>query len=302
MLEKSFSLSFTRWKRIAVQTGYVIIPDKALSAMNIRKIFTLLAPALLISACASVPKPSGNQLSNDKPLETISNEQGRNVSRYVDSALLTPVQAYALPDFALKLPQAREDISDEQLAVLSNALNRSVCKRLGQYLVAETVPSETALSIEIALTGITPTSRTLSGLSAAADIFVPGPFRIPIGMGAISLDARATTAGKTAAFMRWAKGANPIFNSAKVSTIGDAYELLDTFTREFGQLLLQGSSTVKTRNKLDAGRIAQNEAVCESRYGKVDAVSKGASFLLPLAPEFIDKGKPVDSEPSTESE
>lgn len=270
--------------------------------MPSRLIYCLLAPALLLSACASIPQSNGNQLTSDKPLESVSDQQGRRVSRFVDSALLAPIASYALPEIALKLPEAREGISTEQLALLSNSLNRSVCNRLGQYLVAEPVPSETALRIEIALTGITPTSKTISGVSAAVDAFVPGPFRIPVGMGAISLDARASTAGKTAAFMRWAKGANPAFNSAKVSSIGDAYALLDTFTREFGQLLLQGSSKEKTRQKLADDRIAQNEALCDSRYGTVDMVGKGASFLLPLSPEFIDKGKPVDAKPSAETD
>ena len=260
--------------------------------MPSRLIYCLIAPALLLSACASVPQSKDSTLAADKVLESVSDEQGRRVSRFVDGALLAPLTAYALPEIKLELPEARKDISVQQLAILSNALNRSVCTRLGQYLVAEPVPSETALKIEIALTGITPTSKTISGISAAADFFVPGPFRIPVGMGAIALDARASTAGQTAAFMRWAKGANPVFNSAKVSSIGDAYALLDTFTREFGQLLLQGTSKVKTRQKLTDDLITANETLCESRYGTVDMVGKGASFLLPLSPEFIDKGKP----------
>ena len=257
-----------------------------------------LAAALLLSACASVPQTSGNPLANDKPMESVSDQQGRRVSRYVDGALLAPLEAYALPDIDLKLPQAREGISPEQLAIISNALNRSICVRLGQYLTAQPIPTESALKIDIALTGITPTSKALSGLSAAVGTFVPGPFRIPIGMGAIALDARASTNGQTAAFMRWAKGANPVLNSAKVSTIGDAYDLVDTFAKEFGKLLLQGTSKVRTREKLPGELIAANKELCESRFGRVDPVGKGASFLLPLSPEFIDKGKPIDPPPA----
>lgn len=257
-----------------------------------------VAAALLLGACASVPQTSGNPLANDKPLATVSEQQGRRVSRYVDGDLLAPLSAYALPDINLTLPQDREGISPQQLAIISNALNRSICTRLGQYLTAEPIPSETALKIDIALTGITPTSRAISGISAVIGTFVPGPFRIPIGMGAIALDARASSGGQTAAFMRWAKGANPVFNSAKVSSIGDAYDLVDTFARDFGNLLLQGASKVKTRKKLASALIAQNEALCETRYGSVDPLSRGASFLLPLSPEFIDKGKPVEPPPS----
>jgi hypothetical protein len=256
--------------------------------------------AALLNACASVPQSKDSALTTDKILESVSDEQGRRVSRFVDGTLLAPLTTYALPEVNLMLPEAREDISVQQLAILSNALNRSVCKRLGQYLVAEAAPSETALIIEIALTGITPTSKTLSSISVAADFFVPGPFRIPVGMGAIALDARASTDGKTAVFMRWAKGANPVFNSAKVSSIGDAYDLVDTFTREFGQLLLHGTSKVKVRQKLLNDLIEANESLCESRYGKVDPIGKGASFLLPLPPEFIDKGKPEVEQPLDE--
>ncbi len=258
----------------------------------------ILASALLLGACASVPQITGNPLNNDKPLESVSDRQGRRVSRYVDGALLAPLAAYALPEIQLKLPTSRPDISPQQLAIISNALNRSICVRLGQFLTAQPIPSETALNIEIALTGITPTSKALSGISAALGTVVPGPFRIPLGMGAIALDARASTGGQTAAFMRWAKGANPLLNSAKISTIGDAYDLVDTFAREFGKLLLQGTSKGDSRKKLPRELIAANETLCESRFGRVDPVGRGASFLLPLSPEFIDKGEPQDAPPS----
>lgn len=254
---------------------------------------------LLLNACASIPEPNGNRLVADKPLESVTEEQGRRVSRYLDAVRLSEITRYAIPDITLSLPAGNPDIRPEQLALMSNALNRAICTRLGQYLNADPEAAADALRIEIALTGITPTSKSIAGLSAAVDTFVPGPFRIPIGMGALSLDARASNGQGTLAFMRWAKGANPVFNSAKVSTIGDAYALIETFAREFGQLLLNGAGGEDKRPKLPEQQIQANETLCESRFGKVDAVGKGASFLIPLSPEFIDKGKP---ETGSESE
>lgn len=251
-----------------------------------------VVPLVLLNACASIPAPNGNQLLSDRPLETVTEEQGRSVSRFLDAGRLSKISRYALPDIALSLPSENPDITPEQLALMSNALNRSICTRLGQYLAADPEASAEALRIDIALTGITPTSRSIAGLSAAVDTFVPGPFRIPAGMGALSLDARASDGEGTLAFLRWAKGANPVTNSAKVSTIGDAYALIETFTREFGQLLLQGAGGPDKRQKLPDAQINANENMCEARYGKVDPVGKGASFLIPLSPEFIDKGKP----------
>lgn len=254
---------------------------------------------LLLNACASIPESTGDRLIADKPLESVTEEQGRNVSRYLDAARLSGISRYSLPDIALTLPAGTPDISPEQIALISNALNRSICTRLGQYLIADPGASDDAMRVEVALTGITPTSKSIAGLSAAVDTFVPGPFRIPIGMGALSLDARASNDQGTLAFLRWAKGANPIFNSAKVSSIGDAYALIETFTREFGQLLLNGVGGEEKRPKLPEQQIEANEALCESRFGKVDPVGKGASFLIPLSPEYIDKGRP---EPTGESE
>ena len=260
--------------------------------------FGVLLALIYLNACASVPQTSGVQLVSDKPLETVTDEQGRNVSRYVDAARLSAIKSYVLPEINLTLPVENPDISKEQLALISNALNRSICTRLGQYLTAETDASGNAMRVEVSLTGITPTSRSIAGLSAAVDTFVPGPFRIPVGMGAIALDARASNDQGTLAFMRWAKGANPVFNSAKVSSIGDAYALIETFTREFGQLLLQAAGGEEKRAKLPEQEIQSNETLCENRFGKVDPVGKGASFLIPLSPEFIDKGKPETTKAS----
>ena len=64
-----------------------------------------VAAALLLGACASVPQTSGNPLSNDKPLATVSEQQGRRVSRYVDGDLLAPLSANALHEIKLTLPQ-----------------------------------------------------------------------------------------------------------------------------------------------------------------------------------------------------
>ncbi|MEY3358809.1 MAG: hypothetical protein RI923_69, partial [Pseudomonadota bacterium] len=162
--------------------------------------FGVLAAFIYLSGCASVPQTSGVQLVSDKPLETVTDEQGRNVSRYVDAARLSAIKSYVLPEINLTLPVEHPDISKDQLALISNALNRSICTRLGQYLTADPDASGNAMRVEVSLTGITPTSKSIAGLSAAMDTFVPGPFRIPVGMGAIALDARASNDEGTLAF------------------------------------------------------------------------------------------------------
>ncbi|WP_297798842.1 DUF3313 family protein [Arenimonas sp. GDDSR-1] len=247
---------------------------------------------LLLNACASIPENSTIALESDKPLLTVTDESNRRVAEFSDPKMLESVDGFVLPDIRLELPEPSKDISAEQLDVVSNALNRSLCRRLSPYLHAHEKRQPGDLVIEAALTGIRPTSRSVSSVSAVIDAVVPGPVRIPAGMGAIAVDARASTESGTAAFIRWAKGANPVTTSAKISSIGDAYALVETFSREFTELLLNDKGNGPVRAKLPAPEIQSNENLCLKRFGKPDAAGKGASFLIPLSPEFIDKGKP----------
>jgi len=247
---------------------------------------------LLMTGCASVPETRLPDVADDKPLVLVSQEQGKSVSKYVDGKLLPEITDVGLPNAELTSPREQKEISEAQLALISNQLNRSLCNRLGDYfpLVGNAAPE--SLRLEFRLTGITPTSKALSGVSAALGVFVPGPFRLPIGMGAIALDGESLLGDKTVTFLRWAKGANPVFNGAKVSTIGDAYDLVDSFAKDFTALLVQPPGDAPKRSKLDQSQIEKNELLCLQNFGEVGLAQKGASFLLPLSPESIDGGKP----------
>lgn len=266
---------------------------------------TLLCPLsmlLFLAGCASVPTANVQVIATDKPLEQTSNEQWRTQQRYLDRELIASTKSMALPAARLTLPEANKQINPQQLELISNTLNRSLCKHLGDYLEIKPVAATEDMQLTLALTGIRATSRSAAGISAAAGVFVPGPFRIPVGMGAISLDAKASKSDQTIAFVRWAKGANPVLNSGAISTISDAYELVDTFAKEFTALLFEDDTGKMLRPKLTAGAIDANERLCTASFGKANIVGKGVSFVLPLAPELLDSGKPKATEGSTESE
>ncbi len=259
---------------------------------RIRSLVGSAALLLLATACASVPQTTLPDVAADKPLQVVSREQGKSVSTFVDEKILPQVTRIRLPNAELSSDRAHKEISEAQLALISNQLNRALCDRLGDYFPLVEAADPQVLRLEFRLTGITPTSKAISGVSAALGVFVPGPFRLPIGMGAIALDGESLLDDRTVTFLRWAKGANPVFNSAKVSTIGDAYDLVDAFAREFTALLVQTPGINPKRRKLDRLLIEKNQMACLQHYGEVDLAKKGASFLLPLSPESIDAGKP----------
>ncbi|MGO7331645.1 DUF3313 family protein, partial [Rhizobium leguminosarum] len=74
---------------------------------------------------------------------------------------------------------------------------------------------------------------------------IPVP-RLPLGLGGLSVEAEATTRdGKQLGAMVWAKGANFLTTSARVSKVGDAYSLATSFGDDFSKMLVKGNTPFK---------------------------------------------------------
>lgn len=151
------------------------------------------------------------------------------------------------------------------------------------------------LDAQLVVTTIEPTSGAAAGASSVVDYFVPGPARLPVGLGGLAVEAelRDPQAGQLA-LVKWARGANAVTDNARLSPIGDAWQLAGRFGKEFARLLLD---TAPARSGLQRKRLADAEvkakrALCAERYGSVDLAGRGASIFLPPAPEAIDPGPP----------
>jgi hypothetical protein len=255
-----------------------------------------LALAALTCACASVPGARESRVDASRELVAVADERHLRIDQYIDAEALAQTPRMALPQVRLDGDAYDEKISDELAALVANNAARALCRELSPYAVLAAVDDEATLDPQVVVTAIMPTSGAASGASSLLGFFVPGPFRLPAGLGGLAVDAQVIDPdGEAVAVMRWARGANAVTNDAKVSAIGDAWQLADRFGREFARALLDTDTKQAgvQRERVDNDVYKANRALCAERFGTVNLAGRGVSIFLPLSPEAIDPGPPV---------
>lgn len=258
--------------------------------------FALLVAALLLMACASAPKPTAAGFATTKPMTTLKDEAYAKAERFVDAEAVLAARSVGLPRVRIAEGAAGEGITPTQAALVANRAARDTCMQLARrYRIA---PEAADLDLEIVVTAIAPTSSGTAGVSALLGVFVPGPFRLPAGLGGFAADGAVRADGDEIVVLRWAEGAGAITEDAKVSRIGDAYQLAGDFADDFAKALIDPRGAEgEARAALDAADRESGEAHCVARFGRASIAGRGASFVLPLSPEAIDAGA---RDPSTD--
>lgn len=259
----------------------------------------LLFPVALLAACASAPKPIENGIQTEKPMGMLKDEAYATAERFLDADAVLAASSVGLPSVRIAEGAVGEGITPEQAALVANRAARDTCLQLARRYRID--PESPDLEIEIVVTAIAPTSSGAAGASALLGVFVPGPFRLPAGLGGFAADGAVRTDREEVLVLRWAEGAGAITEDAKVSRIGDAYQLAGDFADDLAKALNDPSGAEgDTRAVLESNERDAGEARCVARFGKANIAGRGASLLLPLAPEAIDAGAP-DAEDDTES-
>lgn len=251
----------------------------------------MVVGTLLQYGCASAPKDRVAGISSEQPTQLIRDKSYARAERYLDAEAVLRARSLALPRIRVADGAVGAGISAAQAELVANRASREVCLRLAPYLRVDDDAAD--LEIELQVTAIRATSAVASGISAGLGVFVPGPFRLPTGLGGFAADGVARQRGRDLVVLRWAEGANAVTDSAKMSAIGDAYQLAAQFAADFSDSLVdpQGSAG-RRRPRLDDTTIQANYARCEDRFGKASLAGRGVSLLLPLSPEAIDSGAP----------
>ena len=247
--------------------------------------------ALLLQACASAPKDRASGIASTQTLEVVRDDSYAKAERYLDINAVRSVERVGIPRVVLAEGALGLGITAVQGALVANQAARKVCTNLAPFLRFDEAAAE--LTIELKVTAIRPTSSGTAGVSAVLGVFVPGPFRLPAGLGGFAADGVARRDGEDLLVLRWAEGASALGDRAKISSIGDAYQLAAQFADDFTDNLIkpQGQKG-KRRPRLGSALVDANKALCEARFGKANIAGRGASFLLPLSPAAIDPGAP----------
>lgn len=253
----------------------------------------LLLPIALLTACASAPKPLTSGIATAKPMSLLKDETYAKTERFVAPEAVLAARSVGVPRVRVAEGAAGEDITPLQAALVANRAARDTCMQLARRYRIDDAAAD--LDIEIVVTAIVPTSSGAAGASALLGVFVPGPFRLPAGLGGFAADGAARASGDDIVVLHWAEGAGAITEDAKVSRIGDAYQLAGDFADDLAKALNDPSGAEgDTRALLEPAERDAGEALCTARFGKASLAGRGASLLLPLSPEAIDAGEPEE--------
>lgn len=264
-----------------------------------------LLPCLLVSAvagCTSVPLQPANSLTSYDGMTKVDGRirkaeykaipEDLNVSKtvYLEPTLVSPTAAQA-------------SIKPADQALVANVISRALCVGISDRFVVTDNKENADLVVHATVTRIVPTNATVAGLSTAASLgasfassSVPVP-RLPLGLGGLAVEAEATTKdGKQAGAMVWSKGANFITTGARMSQVGDAYELASSFGGDFSKMLATGKTPFKfgfpklpsyQKLKSNLGGKPKYQA-CE-RFGRAPGLKDFAGSQLGLPPSWTDK-------------
>ncbi|SFA94997.1 Protein of unknown function [Rhizobium sp. NFR07] len=218
--------------------------DGALVSPCRSQLFFLLAMPLL-TACTSVPLKEGGTLSS---YSRLSFEKGTLSKRrtYVDSVALSPLRTATIIPASFTHDAASRVESLDDRRMVANILDRALCISLSDRFDMVPYGQASDLSVRAVVTDIVPTDTIAAGASAALTLGtgfalpIAAP-RLPIGLGGIAVEAEAVDhSGNQVAATVWARGANSISNTPRVSQVGDAYALAATFGNEFSKLIVDG--------------------------------------------------------------
>lgn len=250
---------------------------------------------LMLSACATAPSNMQKGIETEQQLSNKKEGRNSSIKQFVDKTKLGSIESLGLPKVVIADGIVNEKITQAQADLVVNRAGRDACRQLANYFDIRRDEDKPDLNLQFVVTAINPTNSAASGVSAVLGAAVPGPFRLPAGLGGFAADGSASDVdGNQIVVTKWAKGANAFINDAKVSTIGDAYQLAGSFGIFFAKLLISPDGTKsKKRITLDKTSVENNKNLCDIRFGKASLAGRGASLLLPLSPEAIDAGAPA---------
>jgi uncharacterized protein DUF3313 len=295
------------WKSLVSRTACAASHqlDRRSCVLDILKLLPMttvyLALPLLAAGCASVPLKGAGTL---KTYNNLSEQKGvlSKSQNYVDANALASVKTVRVvpttfTQSALLLVKTGQD-----RALVANALDREVCVALSDKFQIVSSGETADLIVRTVVTDVLPTDKAVAGVATAVSLggsaagLPVGIPRLPFGLGGLAVEAEATDSkGVQRAAMVWARGANSITNSPRVSEVGDAYSLATTFGNEFSRMLVTGQEPRPLDIALPSGQRIQSWLGGQPKYPACDTFGRAPGLAGVVAgkfgapPEWTDK-------------
>ncbi len=185
-----------------------------------------------------------------------------------------------------------DGLDPKTVAPVLRELGRSFC-----FALSERLPLGENSGAVLAVEVVALRKSEGNAVSALVDLAVPGPARLPVGLGGLSVRLRLLEEGRPLVLYAWSRGANSLRENARLSPIADAWQLASRFPADFLR-----DTGLRNLLKRPAPERQADRARCEARFGKSDPVLRGAGRLLPLPPEWSEDATPAEDAPASEPE
>jgi hypothetical protein len=267
----------------------------------------LLIGTTLLAGCATAPLTESGVLSSYVNLKASDGVLTRTRQR-VDKGVVLAARSVRLKPTQVSPAAARSGLTPPQLALVSNALDRALCSGLSRRFSVVTANQPADLTVQVVITHIGLTNATSAGISkglsvggtvVSATTGVPVPLpRLPFGLGALSAEAEARSAGhQSVAAMTWARGADMLTTKARVAEEADAYALAKEFAADFARFLLTGTDPISAGmpSLVTPAEIGEffgakpRQAACE-QFGPNPGLGDAIGGAIGLPPAWTDKG------------
>ncbi|WP_105435947.1 DUF3313 domain-containing protein [Neorhizobium tomejilense] len=263
----------------------------------------LIAPALLalsLGGCAAVPLERASSLTSYDSLTSNNGRMTKANYRVAPTDLVSARTIYIEPT-KVSGGAALSISKSSDRALVANVISRALCAGVSDRFMVVERKEDADLVVHATITRIVPTNTVVAGLSTAtslgANFVAPVPVpRLPLGLGGLAVEAEATTRdGKQVGAMVWAKGANFVTTSARVSQIGDAYSLAASFGSDFSRMLVSGKTPFKGLPKIPSGQRIKSGLggkpkypACE-KFGRSPGLVDFAASQVGMPPTWTDK-------------
>jgi hypothetical protein len=276
---------------------------------SLLKFVCAFAVVASLAACASAPlATSGSLLSYDSlvPSDGIVTQSKLRV----DKADVLAAKSVVIIPTSFSGEAALAELTDKQRHVIANEVDRSICIGLSDRfeVVASASGQAADLTVHVTVTNVTVTNPAVAGASKVASIVpriisagtpIPVP-RIPLGMGTLSVEAEARDMwGRQKAAFVWARGADIVTSTPRLSPSGDPYDLAGEFGADFTKLLISGASPFDHKLSLPSLQRVQSALGGKPKYAACDAFGRTgipallSGKLLGAPPEWVDDATPV---------
>lgn len=189
----------------------------------------VLLATVAIAGCQTAPVRDAGFLSRYDGLVAREDTIRASIRQRRDETLAAGIERLFLEP-AVLVGEAGAALSDAERAQVLREVDRQICYEVSErFDLADTATG--AARLRTGVVDIRPTGAAGSGLSAVANMLIPGPgtFRVPGTTGGLAVETELLgPGGEQIAALAWARNANTLgTDTPSLSRVGDALQLAE---------------------------------------------------------------------------